>query len=146
MDENIIYLTIPKKYICIYHKLLVMMADLGKEILNDCTSSCKGTNKIIIDCWNMFQSALACRELGKTKQEQLFIDYIKKQITSIYKGTGSEEYDGNYIFIKNGEVYTKTSCKELDAEFDVDPSTGELFVTGEDSANVAIIDNNLIIK
>lgn len=145
MEDDIIYLKIPKEYICIYHKLLVMMADLGKEILNDCTSSCKGNNKIIIDCWNMFQSALACRELGKTKQENLFIDYIKKQITSIYKGTGSEEYNDNIIYIKEGNVYTEVSCKELDAEFNINPSTGELFVNGEDSANIAIVNNNLII-
>ena len=29
-DVNYVYLTIPQDYICIYHKLLILMSNIGK--------------------------------------------------------------------------------------------------------------------
>ena len=72
-DVNYVYLTIPQDYICIYHKLLILMSNIGKEIINDCSATCKGNNKIIIDCWNTFQSAIACKALKKAKEAARFI-------------------------------------------------------------------------
>ena len=66
-----VYLTIPREYVCTYHKLLIYLSDFGKALLDDCSSSCKGDNKTVIDCWNMFQSALACKALGKDKEAEL---------------------------------------------------------------------------
>ena len=67
-EVNYVYLTIPQDYICIYHKLLILMSNIGREIINDCSATCKGNNKIIIDCWNTFQSAIACKALKKDKE------------------------------------------------------------------------------
>ena len=82
-----VYLTIPADYVCVYHKLLTYMADFGKTIVDDCNAICQGNSKNIITCWNLFQSAIACRTLGREKEAAFFIDYIKKQLNNIYKGT-----------------------------------------------------------
>ena len=31
-----IYTTIPAEYVCVYHKILAMLADYGEEMLKDC--------------------------------------------------------------------------------------------------------------
>ena len=47
-NPDFVYMVIPAKYVCTYHKLLVMLADVGIEMLNDCTANCKGNNKNVI--------------------------------------------------------------------------------------------------
>lgn len=63
-----IYCVIPEKYKCIYEKLLIKLSDLGIDILKDCGSTCRGVNKNIINCWNMFQAACAAYNLGEEKK------------------------------------------------------------------------------
>ncbi len=84
-NPDFVYMVIPAKYICTYHKLLVMLADVGIEMLNDCTANCKGNNKNIITCWNMFQTACAAYQINKTKEADTIIKYINAQIKLIYK-------------------------------------------------------------
>ena len=43
-----VYMKIPAQYVCVYHKLLVMLADFGIDMLNDCSATCKGNNKNVI--------------------------------------------------------------------------------------------------
>ena len=71
-----IYMTIPSDYVCIYHKLVMYMADFGKEIISDCTTTCKDNAKNLISCWNLFQSAVAAYNLNKKKEAQFYIDSI----------------------------------------------------------------------
>ena len=92
LNSEYIYLTIPSEYICVYHKLLTYMADFGKTIIDDCTASCKGNGKNILTCWNLFQSAIACKALGRTKEADFFMEYIVKQLNITYKGTESDVY------------------------------------------------------
>ena len=40
-----VYMTVPSKFVCTYHKLLVLMAQYGVDMLNDCSATCKGNNK-----------------------------------------------------------------------------------------------------
>ena len=122
------YLTIPREYVCIYHKLLVYLADFGKALLDDCSASCKGNNKTVIDCWNMFQSAIACKSLGRDEEAKLFIDYIDKQLTNIYKGTDKEKWAGTmYMPITpDGKLKAVVSCSP-EVQFYVDGETGELY-------------------
>lgn len=80
-----VYMTIPSKYICTYSRLLTLMADIGKQLLDDCNATCKGTGKNITNCWNMFQSAIACYNLGRLEEADLLINYIDKQIINLYR-------------------------------------------------------------
>ena len=50
ISPQYVYMTVPSKYVCVYHKLLVLMAQYGLDMLNDCSATCKGNNKnIVID-------------------------------------------------------------------------------------------------
>ena len=122
------YLVIPTKYICTYHKILIYLADFGKRLLDDCSASCKGNNKTIVDCWNLFQSALACYTLGHYKQADLFIDYINKQLECIYRGENDDVWSGTiYLPITpDGKLKALVSCVP-DSKFYVDPETAILY-------------------
>ena len=73
-----IYTTIPAEYVCVYHKILAMLADYGEEMLKDCKASCTDRNSGIIECKNMFDAAVAARILGQDKKANLIINYIKQ--------------------------------------------------------------------
>ena len=77
IEPQYVYMTVPSKYVCVYHKLLVLMAQYGLDMLNDCSATCKGNNKNIITCWNMFQSAMAAYQLGQDKLAETLLKYIK---------------------------------------------------------------------
>lgn len=151
ISPEYLYLTIPAEWVCVYHKLLVYMADFGKKIVDDCTASCKGNGKNIISCWNLFQSAIACRELGKNKEADFFISYIEQQLDYIYNGTDKDIFNGtNYYKISDdGKLKALCSCTNNDVKFYVDIKTGELFEeylnSGKDTANFSIQDGDLIV-
>ena len=84
INPDFVYMTIPKEYMCTYIRLLNMVSDIGKNIIDDCNSTCKGDGKNIINCWNMFQSAIACYNIGKAKEADFLINYIEKQIYNLY--------------------------------------------------------------
>lgn len=132
-EENIpftpdyLYMTIPPDYACVYHKLLIMLADMGVDMLADCKSGCNGRNKNIMSCWNMFQAACASHQLGMDKRAKTLIDYVKAQIKNIYKGTGKEEHIGNITMPITEDGYLKAIMICGDSpEFVVDPETAEL--------------------
>lgn len=79
-DGMYTYLDVPSKYNCIYKKLLIKLSDLGVDMIKDCTSTCKGINRQVINCWNMFQSACAAYTLGYWKQADLLINYINSSL------------------------------------------------------------------
>lgn len=127
IEVDHVYMLIPFDYVCIYHKLLVYLADFGKSLLTDCSSACKGNNKTIIDCWNMFQSALACYNLGRLKEAEIFINYIKAQLELIYKSSDKEPYNDSFIapVSEDGHLRGIVSCGD-NIKFYVDTETGQL--------------------
>lgn len=129
VNPEYVYLTIPANYICTYHKLLVLLADFGINILEDCKAGCKGISKNIITCWNMFQSACACHTIGKDKQADVFIKYIEAQLEIYYKGSEQTEYNnGMYLPItEDGKIKALCSCKNEKQKFEVDLETGNLY-------------------
>ena len=136
IKPEFLYLTIPAEYVCIYHKLLVYLADFGKKLLDDCSAVCKCNNKTVVDCWNLFQSALACKSLGQDKQASLFIDYINKQLKQIYKGTDNKVFSGGnyYSITPDGKLKALCSCQG-DATFQVDLETGRMYQEFLDNKN-----------
>lgn len=137
IHPEFLYLTIPADYLCIYHKLLVYLADFGKEMLDDCKASCRDNNKTVLDCWNLFQSAIACRSLGKDREAKLFIDYIEKQLDNVYRGTDAKVYNGTnyYAITKDGILKALCSCDNSNPKFFVDTETGEMYQTSLDATN-----------
>lgn len=87
-DKDFIYLVVPIEYRLLYQKLLIALSDFGVAMINDCNSGCSAKNKTIIDCWNIFQSAIACKALGQEKTAKVFINYITAQLNLYYSVTG----------------------------------------------------------
>ena len=79
-DGTYIYLTVPEQYKCVYEKLLIKLSDLGIDIVKDCGATCRGINRNVINCWNMFQAACAAYTLGEEKKAHLLIHYINTQL------------------------------------------------------------------
>ena len=155
-DKNIIinpqyvYLTIPAEYVCLYHRLLIYMSDFGRKIIDDCNTICNDKDKNIINCWNLFQSAIACKELGKNKEAEFFINYIELQLKHIYHINATDEYTSVFpvTIDKNGFLKAQVTCGN-DVIFTVDEHTGELYINyinDKDDKKYNIIDNNLIVK
>lgn len=69
-DGTYVYLTVPLKYNCVYTKLLIMVSDLGIDLIKDCTSTCKGINRQVINCWNMVSSCLRCLSIRRRKESR----------------------------------------------------------------------------
>ena len=82
MENDLIYLKIPIRFQQVYEKLLLALADYGKVILDNCKYN---VQLDIIICWNLFQTAIACEELDRTQEADLFINYIDKQLNITYK-------------------------------------------------------------
>lgn len=127
-NPDFVYMIIPANYVCTYHKLLVLLSDLGINMLNDCNAICKGNNKNIITCWNMFQTACAAYQIGKTREAEVIITYINKQITLMYNETKKESIVGNITLpiSEDGILKAIISCNGNTPEFKVDSKTGNL--------------------
>jgi len=86
INPEYVYVSIPAEYICVYHRILAMLADYGEDMLKDCKAACKDRNSGVIECFNMFNAAVAARKLGKDKLAETLIKYIKAKINQIYNG------------------------------------------------------------
>lgn len=85
-----IHIMIPAEYMHVYRRLAVLLADYGEDMLKDCKASCKDRNAGVIECYNMFNAAVAAKELGKTKLADLIIKYISAKIDYIYTQNGED--------------------------------------------------------
>ena len=111
VNPEYIYLTIPAEYVCVYHRIMTMLADYGEEMLKDCKATCTDRNNGVIECFNMFNAACAARLLGQDKKAQLIINYVKAKINQIYKG---KDNSTSYVFPidENGKLKAFVSCND----------------------------------
>ena len=111
-DTNYVYAVIPARYACLYHKLLVLLADYGVDMLNDCSATCKGNNKNIITCWNMFEAGVAAYNLGLTSRAETLMKYVNAQVNIIYRSRGRECPKGEFKLFANeqGTQVAFVSC------------------------------------
>lgn len=125
VEPEYIYVTVPAEYICVYHRILAMMADYGEEMLKDCKASCTDKNNNVIECFNMFNAAVAARKLNKDKLAETLIKYIKAKINQIYKGIDNST---SFVFPidENGEIKAFVSCGER-PKFEINPDDGMLY-------------------
>lgn len=97
-DIQEVYLNIPPEFNRIYNKLLVYLVDFGLDLVKDCNAGCNAANKKVLDCWNMFQSAIAAYNLAAVKDStdryyrisKFIIKYIEAQIDDTYKKSDIE--------------------------------------------------------
>lgn len=125
VELEYVYVTIPAEYICVYHRILAMLADYGEEMLMDCKASCTDKNSGVIECFNMFNAAVAARKLGRDKLAATLIKYIKEKINMMYKGENNET---SFVFPvdENGQLKAFVSCGER-PKFYINPDDGQLY-------------------
>lgn len=125
IEPEYVYVTIPAEYICVYHRILAMLADYGIEMLQDCKANCTERNSGVIECFNMFNAAVACRKLGKTKEANVIITYIKAKINSIYQ---SKDNSTSFVFPvdETGQLKAFVSCGERPI-FEINPDDMVLY-------------------
>lgn len=128
INPEVVYMTIPAKWACIYQKLLVAIADFGEQMLNDCKASCKDSNKNIINCWHMFASAIAAHQLGQDKLADTLIKYIEGQLKLIYRNHNCAEFNSAIPLpiSEDGRLRALVGC-DNGTKFYVDLKTGELY-------------------
>lgn len=125
IEPEYIYVTIPAEYICVYHRILAMLADYGEDMLNDCKASCTDRNSSVIECFNMFNAAVAARKLGKDKLAETLIKYIKAKINQMYRGVDNST---SFVFPvdENGQLKAFVSCNERPM-FHINTEDGDLY-------------------
>ena len=125
ISPEYIYVTVPAEYICVYHRILAMLADYGEEMLKDCKASCTDKNSGVIECFNMFNAAVAARKLEKNKLAETLIKYVKAKINQIY---GGKDNSTSFVFPvdENGQLKAFVSCGER-PRFEINPDDGELY-------------------
>lgn len=125
ISPEYVYVTVPAEYICVYHRILAMLADYGEEMLKDCKASCTDKNSGVIECFNMFNAAVAARKLGKDKLAETLIKYVKAKINQIY---GGRDNSTSFVFPvdPDGRIKAFVSCGEL-PKFEINPDDGELY-------------------
>lgn len=125
VEPEYVYVTIPAEYICVYHRILAMLADYGEDMLKDCKASCTDRNSNVIDCFNMFNAAVAAKKLGKDKLAETLIKYIKAKINQMYRGVDNST---SFVFPvdENGQLKAFVSCNERPM-FYINPEDGELY-------------------
>lgn len=123
-----VYMTIPVDYICTYHKIIMYIADFGKDIINDCKATCNTKGRTINSCWNLFQSAVANYNIGNKKEAQFFIDYIEKQLDLMYQGVSNRSYPKSMPIkiTPDGHLQAILTCNN-GTHFVVDSETGRLY-------------------
>lgn len=91
---NSIPVNIPIEYLFVYNKLLLVMVELGESMLHSCKSLCDTKNMPVVECYHMFQAALAARQLSVTdgigvsnnyyaKVANTLLNYVKAQLNCI---------------------------------------------------------------
>ena len=121
-DIQYVYATIPARYACLYHKLLILLSDYGVDMLNDCSATCKGSNKNIITCFNMFEAGVASWNLGLTKRAETIMKYINAEVNAIYRSRGRECPKGEFKMFanENGTQVAFASCNGESVSFRVE--------------------------
>lgn len=125
INPEYVYMTIPADYVCTYNKILILLSEYGIEMLNDCQARCAKRNKSIIDCFNMFNAAVAARKLGQDKVAETIIKYVNAQLKIINSNT---DINPSFVYPVDEHGYLKAvvSCGE-NPRFTIDAESGELF-------------------
>lgn len=121
-----IYLLIPENYITIYQKLITLIISNNKAIKEKPDNI---VNKQIIDCWNLFQSAVAAYNLGFEKDADFFINFIDCHINNIINKYG-EIYNEMFYLEHPDMIGIRGANLTIDdIDFYVDNKDGNIYQT-----------------
>lgn len=139
IEPEYVYVTIPAEYVCVYHRIMAMLADYGEEMLKDCKASCTDRNSTVIECFNMFNAAVVSRKLGKDKLAETLIKYVKAKINQIYRGSDNSTDSIIFPIDANGNIKAIVTCKD-DIKFEVTEEDAHLIQTIKDTDKNCKID------
>lgn len=131
---------IPIEYLFVYNKLLLLMVELGESMLRDCKTLCNTKNIPIVECYHMFKTAIAAKQLASgsatgsglgrgtddrnyyAKLSDVLLNYVKIQLNAIsnnYRDTLSftlpyDKYGLVNLFITTDDVDTEVVIQNLD--------------------------------
>lgn len=147
IHPEVLYLTIPSKWICVYHQLINYIADAGKTIIDDCSFACKGDGKKLFNCWGLFQSACAAYQQSDYTKAEFYYNYVKQQIEDYYKQLGKPIYSGTnyYPITPDGKLKALCSCSKNNFKIIVDIETGKLYqkyLDDKDNGEIFTINDN----
>ena len=147
VDVEVVYLTIPIKWIPTYRKLLSLVANGGKAIIDDCNYGCKGNGSVVFNCWNIFQSACAAHAEGKEDEAELFINYVSKQINAYNKSNGIKVNDTSfkYTITPDGKVKADGVIEDDVVSLSLDKENKEAYnnyQANKDNGKVFVEQNN----
>lgn len=135
ITPSYVYVEIPAEYVCVYHKILKLMAKYGESMIVDCKASQTTCNIEIIECFNMFNAAIAAKKLGKESLANTLIKYINTKLKNSYKETLDE---ASFILPidADGKLKIFVTCGTPDdyPKFEINPDDGKLYqvTTGRD--------------
>ena len=120
-----VFVAIPREYVCVYHRILIMLADFGVDMIEDCKASCTSKSTSIIECFNTFNAAVAAYKLNQTSLANTLMNYVKTKINQIYRG---DDNSPSFTFPvdENGEIQAVVSCDDPVRLF-INPEDGDLF-------------------
>ena len=78
--DEFVYLRVPAIYQTTFENLLSKMVVWGQELLDDCTASCSGNNKNILNGWNLFQAAITAYDYGNKNQSDKIVNFISTSL------------------------------------------------------------------
>jgi len=127
---NVDYVVIkaPIEWFRTYHKILELLACWGERKVINPNCKCSGSSNIIIEAYELYQSAVAAYNLDEKTEGQKIIDYID----SLLEGYESAEsfivtIDGvRYLFTKNDIIEIDPDYTESDyPSYDDDSSESD---------------------
>lgn len=139
-----VYLTIPAQWLPTYHRLLKAVAQYGMDAIKDCSAACKENTLKPIQCWNIFQSAIAAHAIGDDKAAKLMIDYIDGELDILKIDTEVKIFIG-----EDGHIYFSDDSDGENKYFVIDPFTGGLnehFTETDDAKEYSIDANGNLIE
>lgn len=90
-SDEVLYVTIPAEWICVYHRILEVLSEYGTDMLKDCKAGCKDRNVGIIECFNMFNAAVAARKLGEDTKANVIIEFVKYKLEKMYNNSTEDD-------------------------------------------------------
>ena len=81
-----VYMTVPSKYVCVYHKLLVLMAQYGLDMLNDSSFEELGKAIEANDVKAAFESAHTLKGLAANMGLDPMLDIVVELVEPLRNG------------------------------------------------------------
>ena len=78
--DEFVYLRIPIIYKDYFEAMLPKLSTWGQALLDDCTASCSGEYRNLVNCWNLFCAATYAYELGDTNKSDYLMNYINNTL------------------------------------------------------------------